>query len=404
MAEYLVDSDYPQWRALLGPERLPCCVVDLDALEANLDTMLRQLEDGRTIRIATKSVRVPALLMHLLQRGAPRLQGLMTYSAHETAMLARLGFDDLLCAYPIARPDEAEVFATLAAEGRLAVATVDDPFHLRLLGKAAAALETTIPVCIDLDASWRPTEGVHLGVRRSPLRSSEAVRQLADEVAATEGLRLEGLLSYEAQVAGVPDVNRDSRLLDPVRQLVKRRSVSLVQDLRVATVQTLQDAGHLVHVVNGGGTGSLRSTSADPSITEVTAGSGFLCPSTFDGYRQLNLIPASFFALAVVRTSDTDHVTCAGGGLIASGPVGANRVPQIVAPPGLEPTSLEGWGEVQTPFRVNDPTMKPMIGDPVVCRHAKSGELMDHFNEVLLVRGDRIESRAPTYRGLGGAF
>jgi D-serine deaminase-like pyridoxal phosphate-dependent protein len=43
-------------------------------------------------------------------------------------------------------------------------------------------------------------------------------------------------------------------------------------------------------------------------------------------------------------------------------------------------------------------------GDPVLFRHAKAGELAERFNEYLLVEGDRIVSRAATYRGLGLCF
>ncbi len=34
----------------------------------------------------------------------------------------------------------------------------------------------------------------------------------------------------------------------------------------------------------------------------------------------------------------------------------------------------------------------------------KTGELAEHFNEYVLLRGDRIEARAPTYRGMGFSF
>jgi D-serine deaminase-like pyridoxal phosphate-dependent protein len=37
-------------------------------------------------------------------------------------------------------------------------------------------------------------------------------------------------------------------------------------------------------------------------------------------------------------------------------------------------------------------------------RHAKAGELAEHFTEYLIVRGDKIAARAPTYRGLGKCF
>jgi D-serine deaminase-like pyridoxal phosphate-dependent protein len=44
------------------------------------------------------------------------------------------------------------------------------------------------------------------------------------------------------------------------------------------------------------------------------------------------------------------------------------------------------------------------LGDPVFFRHAKAGELAEHFAEYLLVRGSRIEGRVPTYRGMGKCF
>jgi D-serine deaminase-like pyridoxal phosphate-dependent protein len=65
--------------------------------------------------------------------------------------------------------------------------------------------------------------------------------------------------------------------------------------------------------------------------------------------------------------------------------------------------AMEGVGEVQTPVRM--PADFPVaLGDPLFFRHAKAGELAEHFDEYLLVRGDRIEERARTYRGEGRVF
>jgi D-serine deaminase-like pyridoxal phosphate-dependent protein len=64
---------------------------------------------------------------------------------------------------------------------------------------------------------------------------------------------------------------------------------------------------------------------------------------------------------------------------------------------------LEGAGEVQTPVAL-PAGCAVALGDPLFFRPAKSGELAEHFDEYLLVRGDRIEARALTYRGLGRRF
>jgi D-serine deaminase-like pyridoxal phosphate-dependent protein len=135
----------------------------------------------------------------------------------------------------------------------------------------------------------------------------------------------------------------------------------------------------------------------------VTAGSGFLDSHLFDRYRGLRLQPAAFFALQVVRRPGARLVTCHGGGYVASGGAGKDRLPIPALPEGLRLLGLEGAGEVQTPLEV-DGAPDLALGDPVFFRHAKAGELAEHFAEYMLVRGDRVEGRAATYRGLGKCF
>jgi D-serine deaminase-like pyridoxal phosphate-dependent protein len=65
--------------------------------------------------------------------------------------------------------------------------------------------------------------------------------------------------------------------------------------------------------------------------------------------------------------------------------------------------SWEGAGEVQTPvFYRGD--VRLSLGDPVFFRHAKAGELCEHFNSLVLVSEGAIVDEAPTYRGEGQAF
>ena len=60
-------------------------------------------------------------------------------------------------------------------------------------------------------------------------------------------------------------------------------------------------------------------------------------------------------------------------------------------------------GEVQTPLAV-PAGIELGLGDPVIFRHAKAGELLERFAEVLLVSGDRVVDRVPSYRGDGQCF
>jgi D-serine deaminase-like pyridoxal phosphate-dependent protein len=155
--------------------------------------------------------------------------------------------------------------------------------------------------------------------------------------------------------------------------------------------------------VNGGGTGSLARTAAGGSVNELTAGSGFYAPHLFDTYTSLDLTPAAFFVLPVVRRPGPGVATALGGGYVASGPAGRDRLPEPYLPEGLRLERQEGAGEVQTPL-VGTPTRTLRIGDRVYLRHAKAGELCEHFDSLHLVAGERVVDEVPTYRGGGLTF
>jgi D-serine deaminase-like pyridoxal phosphate-dependent protein len=389
---------WKRYRSVTAGEAMPCALVDLDALEANTRALTAPLRgSGKTLRVATKSVRCPELVRRVRDVAGPVARGLMTYTASETAFWAERGERDLLLAYPVARARDATLLAGANAGGATAAVVVDEVEHLEVLAAAAREARTTIPVVLDLDVSWRPLgSAFHVGVRRSPLREVKDVVALARRAAATEGLRLHGVMAYEAQIAGVPD----SR---PAVRAMKAASGRDVQRVRAAVASALREAGLAPVLFNGGGTGSVAACAREAALTEVTVGSGFVDSHLFDGYRGLGLEPAAYFALAVVRRPSPRLVTCHGGGYIASGSAGRSRLPVPALPPGLSLLSLEGAGEVQTPLELG-PGVELALGDPVFFRHAKAGELAEHFPEYLLVRGDRIEGRAPTYRGLGQCF
>jgi D-serine deaminase-like pyridoxal phosphate-dependent protein len=259
-----------------------------------------------------------------------------------------------------------------------------------------------VPVVIDIDASYRKGS-LHLGVKRSPLHTPEAIAELAARVAESKHLSFAGLMAYEAQIAGLGDDDPHAPLTAPVKRLIKQLSRTQLASLREKTVRTIRARGLAIPLFNGGGTGSIPWSSTDPSLTEVTAGSGFFDSHLFDHYRDVPLTPAAFFALAVVRAPSPDVVTCAFGGYIASGGIGPDRAPVPWLPEGLSLLSREGAGEVQTPVQVPS-HLRFELGDPILFRHAKAGELSERFQEILLLRGGVIEARAKTYRGMGHCF
>jgi D-serine deaminase-like pyridoxal phosphate-dependent protein len=393
---------WEQWRALLEGRPLPAAIVDVAAMARNLERIgaivarARTGSPAPTVRIASKSLRHLGLLRRLSERGRDVIRGVMPFTAAECSLLVDHGFTDLLLGYPIGRPGDAAIVCDLVARGAQVRCVVDHPEQVDLLSLAARERGVVLPVCIDVDCSVR-LAGLHLGVRRSPVRTAQEAVALAKWIGAAGGLRLVGILAYEAQIAGLSDRGAAKRLVKGLsRPVVLRRRAKIVEELA--------RAGFPLEIVNGGGTGSAAFTAADPTVTEITVGSGFLCSHLFDGYGGLPIEPALWFALPVVRRSDPGFVTCAGGGYVASGAPGADRLPVVVAPAGLSPLGLEGYGEVQTPFRWRGAGPGPAIGDPVVCRPAKAGEIAERFASYLLIRGEEVVGEEPTYRGLGACF
>ena len=386
------------FRAALQGIPLPAALVDLAAVDHNLAQLLAPVRAAnKTLRLASKSIRCPALLRYLTDRSGGVIRGVLTYAAAETAFLAEQGFDDLLLAYPTVQESDANLLAATNARGASAAVVVDAVEHLTALDAAARAAGTRIPVVVELDLAYRPLGSLlYLGVRRSPLRDAGDVVAFVERIGGFSGLRFHGLMGYEAQIAGLADTSL-------ARRGMKRLSRADVAGQRARLVQALAARDLRPTLFNGGGTGSLGSASTEAALTEVAAGSGFLDSLLFDHYRGLQLEPALFFALQAVRRPAPGMVTCLGGGYIASGGPGAARLPQPVAPAGARLLPLEGAGEVQTPVRL-PAGVDVRLGDPVLFRPAKTGELAEHFNEYLLVRDDRVVERAPTYRGLGRCF
>lgn len=399
---------YPQIRELLRGQRLPTAFADLDAIDRNAAKVAGQIRPrGTPLRIASKSIRVVEILKRLLSAHPDVFRGVMCYAVEEAAHLAHHGLGDLLVAYPAFQRSDLDLAAGLAADGADLSLVCDSQQGVERIASTARqrGVELGLVVCVDMSLELAGGR-VHLGVRRSPLRTADDVVALARHIAGLDGVRFRGIMGYEAQVAGLPDASPFQPLLNPVKRWVKRASVTELSARRAAIVAALERADLRPSLVNGGGTGSLDTTTPDSGVTEVTAGSAFFKPHLFDYYQSPHvqaLEPACFFALEVTRFPAPSMVTCAGGGYVASGTPGADKVPLPWLPSGLTLLKDEMCGEVQTPLEL-PPGTSLDLGDPVVFRHAKAGELSERFNEILLVQGGELVGRAPTYRGEGRCF
>jgi D-serine deaminase-like pyridoxal phosphate-dependent protein len=379
----------------------PFAAVDVDAFDANRDDLARRAA-GTSIRLASKSVRCRALLRRAID-GSEAFRGVLALTLPEALWLAENEPEDIVVAYPTTQRGALAALASSPRRERIAV-MVDCAEHLDALERAGADPGAPVRVCIEADAGlWLLGGRVKLGAKRSPIHGPEQLAAFAAEVLARPYLRLLGLMSYESQIAGVGDRPTGRPLRGRVIRAMQSRSRSELAERRAAQVAAVERVVGPLELVNAGGTGSIESSVAEPHVTEVAAGSGLYGPTLFDAYSRFTPRAAAFFALPVVRRPGPGVVTVLGGGYVASGPAGGDRLPHPTYPAGLRLDPQEGAGEAQTPL-LGPAADKLEIGDRVWLRHAKAGELCERFEQLHLVSGDAIVATVPTYRGDGHCF
>jgi D-serine deaminase-like pyridoxal phosphate-dependent protein len=392
---------YPTYRAAIEDCVLPLAFLDRDLLDLNIAQIAARAGEKR-IRVASKSIRCRAVLSRILASGPP-YAGVMCYTPFEAAFLAKHGLDDLLVGYPCGTPQAIQAACAALRAGSSVTLMVDAPEQVTFIAALAASEGVTIPLCLDLDLTVE-FPGLRFGVWRSPVRTpAQALLVLDAAERAAPHVQLVGVMGYEAQIAGVGDAARGQALQNLVVRALKQRSIPLVAERRAAVVGALRARGAQLRFVNGGGTGSLESTRTEGVVTELTVGSGFFSPGLFDRYRDFRHQPAAGFALEVVRRPARDVFTCLGGGYVASGSAGPEKLPAPYLPEGAQLLALEGAGEVQTPVRYRG-RERLDLGDPIFFRHAKGGELCEHFDKLVLIAGGRVAGEVPTYRGEGQTF
>ncbi|EEM61579.1 hypothetical protein bthur0007_6030 [Bacillus thuringiensis serovar monterrey BGSC 4AJ1] len=387
-------------RGIFKEVPLPCAFLDEVALDRNIQSII-ELSGNKKIRIASKSLRSVPVMQRILA-ASDRFQGIMCFSPREALFLIEQGFNDLLLGYPAYDERALHEISLLTKQGLIITCMVDCEDHIVYLEKIAEKSKGCFRVCLDIDMSSRFFK-FHFGVKRSPVKDGQGALKIVKRLKESSLLILDGVMGYEAQIAGVGDHIPNQRVKSKVISYLKKKSVLEVKERRGHIVKEIQNLGIELRFVNGGGTGSIKTTEQDYSVSEITIGSAFYAPKLFDYYKEVQFHPAVGFALPVVRKPAPTIYTCLGGGYIASGAIGKDKEPEIWRPGGAKLLALEGAGEVQTPIFYNGEE-RVEIGDSILFRHSKAGELCERFPFLYRVKEGEIVGEYSTYRGDGQCF
>lgn len=386
---------YEYYKSALEDVDKPCAYLDIDVFTQNIK-QIAESNNQKNIRIASKSIRSVGILKRIFD-ASPVFKGVMCFTADEAIHLHSHGFDDVLIAYPVWNTYHLEEISKRVHENATITVTVDSYEHIDHLENIAKKAGRHFLVCMEIDLS-SDIMGLHFGVHRSPIKTVDHAVAVAKRIDTSPYLTLDGVMGYEGQIAGVTDNNPYTRTKNKLIKMLKKKSSKEFIPKRKQIIDSLKSYGIDLRFVNGGGTGSLEQTTSEDVVTEVTVGSGFFSPHLFDYYTDFRYQPAVGFAVEITRKPAPKIYTCLGGGYVASGASGKDRLPVVHLPSGAKLTANEGAGEVQTPIYY-DGNIELNHGDPIIMRHSKSGELCERFPELHLIENGKIVGTEKTYRG-----
>jgi D-serine deaminase-like pyridoxal phosphate-dependent protein len=223
----------------------PALVLDLDAVERNLDRMAKLCGgQGIGLRPHAKTHKIPELGRMQLQRGAV---GLTVAKVGEAEVMAEAGQEELLVAYPIFGREKLRRLAALACDHKLLV-SLDNERTAQEFSRAAGEAGSTFGVLVEFDA----------GFHRCGLEPGPDCAQLAAQIEKLPGLQFRGLMSFFGNVWGSAE---------------ERRAEARRVGERVARALEAFAAARLpVEIVSGGSTPSAEFSGDISGLTEIRPG------------------------------------------------------------------------------------------------------------------------------------
>ena len=200
-------KNYNYYKEIFKNKQMPFAFVDMDLFNKNTEDIIKRVE-GKKIRIASKSIRCADLIKKILASNSI-FQGVMCYHPLEAIYLSENGLDNLLIAYPVFHEPQIVAICNEIKKGKLLIAMVDLPEHAEKLNLIAEKENCILPICMDIDMS-HDYGFLNFGVRRSTISTTQHALELFSQIKKLKNLRLDGVMGYEAQIAGVGDLTGNS--------------------------------------------------------------------------------------------------------------------------------------------------------------------------------------------------
>lgn len=338
----------------------PSLLVDLDVMEANTARMAKTFRDnGVNWRPHTKGMKIPALAHRLIRAGAI---GVTCAKLGEAEVMAAGGIGDILVANQIVGPVKIQRLVNLQRHADVMVA-VDNWDNIREIDAAAIATGVRVRVLIELNT----------GMNRAGVLPGQPTVDLAKKVAPLKGVKLAGLMTWEAHTL---------RISDPAE---KKKAIEAAIATFLDTVKACRDAGVEIGIVSCGGTGTYWITATQKGITEIQAGGGIFGDVL---YRKSFGVehPYAMTVLATVTSRpEPTRIICDAGKKTMTGDA---AMPE---PIGLGALAGMALSAEHTIVNLAEPSDTPRVGDKLEFVVGYTDTTLNLHDELVGIRKGRVE-------------
>jgi D-serine deaminase-like pyridoxal phosphate-dependent protein len=346
----------------------PALVVDLDALERNLDLMANAARGaGIALRPHAKAHKCPDIADLQIERGAV---GICCQKVGEAEAFVEAGIRDVLVTNEIVGANKLARLAALAKGATVGV-LVDDAANVRHLGAAARAAGSILDALVEID----------VGMHRCGVTPGMTAVALAEGIVRTAGLRFRGLHAYHGSA---------QHLRTPAE---RREAIANASGLALESKAAIEATGIACPVVTGAGTGTWQQERDSGVYTELQPGSYVFMDAD---YHRNALAPdehhfeQSLYVLAAVMSVPVRDRAVVDAGLKAF--AFDSGLPQVWGTPGLDYVKASDEHGVLTVAADRAP---PLPGDRVWLIPGHCDPTVNLYDWIVGVRGTRVESVWP---------
>ena len=374
-----------------GPGR-PVIVLDLDALDANLAAVKRNVAPGLAVRVVAKSLPSVPLLRHVMERlGTSRL---MVFDGSVSALAREVPDADLLLGKPL--PAQAAC-AFYNERGR--DSDGDPGARVRWLVDTPARAEEYAAIACAAGATARVAVEIDVGLHRGGAANEDELRAILRVIQADpKHLRFAGLMGYDAHVPSAPPL-----LSSPSRAFAEAtaRFAALREAVRAHDPSMIEGDP----VWNGGGSKTYMRYHDGGPVNETALGSCLVMPTDFDVQSLAEHVPAVFIATPVLKRLAGSRVPFIEWAARAWAAIDPNRevtyfifgggwMARPVSPAGLVDNPVYGFSTNQAMLNGSARTALD-VDDWVFLRPTQSERVMADFGALRLVRGGRLTGTWP---------